>query len=110
MSDLGDIENNELNKNDLIEQFEKYNRSRTSYLGKITENIKKVNDLVTLDNQIITIKECLYKLEKYLHKLKTASQITIEFSIYENEIGKLQNKNFVLFKQKRLPKITKRRT
>ena len=32
MSNSGDIENNELIKNDLIEQLDKYKRSRTSYL------------------------------------------------------------------------------
>ena len=67
MSNSGDIENNELIKNDLIEQLDKYKRSRTSYLGKITQNINKINNLITLDNQIITINECLYKVEKYLH-------------------------------------------
>ena len=42
MSDSGDIENNELIKNDLIEQLDKYKRSRTSYLGKITQNKMKI--------------------------------------------------------------------
>ena len=40
MSDSGDIENNELIKNDLVEQLDKYKRSKTSSLGKITQNIK----------------------------------------------------------------------
>ena len=44
MSDPGDIENNELIKNDLIEQLDKYKRSRTLYLGKITQNINKINN------------------------------------------------------------------
>ena len=44
MSDSGDIENNELIKNDLIEQLDKYKRSRTLYLGKITQNINKINN------------------------------------------------------------------
>ena len=35
----GDIENNELIKNDLIKQRDKYKRSRTSYLGKITQKL-----------------------------------------------------------------------
>ena len=34
MTNSGDIENNELIKNDLIEQLDQYKRSRTSYLGK----------------------------------------------------------------------------
>ena len=86
MSNSGDIENNELIKNDLIEQLDKYKRSRTSYLGKITQNINKINNLITLDNQIITINECLYKVEKYLHKIKSVSQKMIELSTDENEI------------------------
>ena len=69
MSNSGDIENNELIKNDLIEQLDKYKRSRTSYLRKITQNNKIIN-LITLDNQITTINECLYKVEKYLHEKK----------------------------------------
>ena len=73
VSDSGDIENNELIKNDLIEQLDKYKRSRTSYLGKITQNINKINNLITLDNQII-VKE----VEKYLHKIKTVSLKMIE--------------------------------
>ena len=44
MSDSADIENNELIKNDLIEQIDKYKRSRTLYLGKITQNINKINN------------------------------------------------------------------
>ena len=44
MSDSGDIENNELIKNDLIEQLDKYKRSKTLYLGKITQNINKINN------------------------------------------------------------------
>ena len=64
MSNSGDIENNELIKNDLIEQLDKYKRRRTSYLGKITQIINKINNLITLDNQIIKISECLYKVEK----------------------------------------------
>ena len=55
MSNSGDIENNELIKNNLIEQLDKYRRRRTSYLRKITQNINKINNLITLDNQIITI-------------------------------------------------------
>ena len=73
MSNSGDIENNELIKNDLIEQLDKYKRSRTSYLGKITQNINKINNLITLHNQIVTINECLYKVEKYLDKKKSVS-------------------------------------
>ena len=61
MSDSGYIKNNELIKNDLIEQFEKYKRSRMSYLRKITQNINKINNLIFHDNQIITIKKCLTK-------------------------------------------------
>ena len=56
ISDSGDIENNELIKNDLIKQLDKHKRSRTSYLGKIIQNIDKTNNLITLDNQIKTIK------------------------------------------------------
>ena len=52
MSDLVITENNELDKNDLIEQLEKYNRSRSPYLRKITESINKINNLITFDNQI----------------------------------------------------------
>ena len=85
MSNLGDIENNELIKNDLIEQLDKYKRSRTSYLRKIPQNNKIIN-LITLDNQITTINECLYKVEKYLHKIKSVSQNMIELSTDENEI------------------------
>ena len=81
ISDSGDIENNELIKNDLIEQLDKYKRSRTSYLGKITQNISKINNLITLDNQIM-VKE----VEKYLHKIKTVSLKMIELSTDENEI------------------------
>ena len=44
MGNSGDTENNELIKNDLIEQLDKYKRSRTSYLGKITQNIDKINN------------------------------------------------------------------
>ena len=44
MSDSGDIEINELIKNDLIEQLDKYKRSKTLYLGKITQNINKINN------------------------------------------------------------------
>ena len=47
-------EDNELNKTNFIEKFQNYKRSRTSYLGKIRQNIKKLT--ITLDNQIITIK------------------------------------------------------
>ena len=65
MSNSGDIENNELIKNDLIEQLDKYKRSRMSYLRRITQNINKINHLITLDNQIITINEYLDKVEKY---------------------------------------------
>ena len=64
MSNSGDKEDNELLKNDLIEQLDKYKRSRMSYLGKITQKINKINNLISLDNQIITINECLYKVEK----------------------------------------------
>ena len=85
MSNSGDIENNELIKNDLIEQLDKYKRSRTSYLRKIPQNNKIIN-LITLDNQITTINECLYKVEKYLHKIKSVSQNMIELSTDENEI------------------------
>ena len=46
MSNSGDIENNELIKKDLIEQLDKYKRSRTSYFEVITQNI---NNLITLD-------------------------------------------------------------
>ena len=59
MSNSGDIENNELIKNDLIEQLDKYKSSRTSYLGKITQNINKINNVITFDNQMIAINECL---------------------------------------------------
>ena len=86
MSDSEDIKNNELIKNDLIEQLGKYKRSRKSYVGKITQNISKINKLITPHNQIITIKEHLYKMEKYLHKKKTVSQKMIELSTDENEI------------------------
>ena len=86
MSDSGDIENNELIKNDLIEQLDKYKRSRMSYLGKTTQNINKINNLITLDNQTIAIKECLNKMGKHLHKIKTVSQKMIEISTEENEI------------------------
>ena len=68
MNDLGDIENNELIKNNLVEQRDKYKRSKKPYLGKITQNINKINNLTTPHNQIIGLKECLYKVEKYLHK------------------------------------------
>ena len=61
MSDSGNIENNKLIKNDLSEQFEKYKRSRMSYLLKITQNINKINNLIFQDNQIITMKRCLTK-------------------------------------------------
>ena len=72
MCDSGDIENNELNKNDLTEQFEKYKRSRRLYTSeKINRNSNKINNLITLKNQIITMKKCLYKLKKDLHKIKT---------------------------------------
>ena len=80
------IANNELIKNDLIEQLDKYKRSRTSYLGKITQNIDKINNLITLENQIIVTKECLYEVEKYLHKTKTVSQKMIELLTDQNEI------------------------
>ena len=73
-SDSGDIKNNELTKNDLIKQLDKYKRSRTSYLRKITENINKINNLITLDNEMITTKECLYKVQM------------IKLSTDENEI------------------------
>ena len=59
MSDSGE--------NKKLEQFFKWTRTkrnRTSYLGKITQNISKIENSIALD-QIITIKECLYKLEKY---------------------------------------------
>ena len=82
MSNSGDIENNELIKNDLIEQLDKYKRSRTSYLRKIPQNNKIIN-LITLDNQITTINECLYKVEKYLHKIKSVSQNMTELSTDE---------------------------
>ena len=85
MSDSGDIENNELIKYNLIEQLDKYKRSRALYLGKIAQNINKIINSITLDNQIIAIKECLYKMEKYLHKLKTVSQKMIELSTGKNE-------------------------
>ena len=45
MSDSGDIENNELIKNYLIEQLDQYKRSRMSYLRKTTQNINKINNL-----------------------------------------------------------------
>ena len=61
MSDSENIENNELIKNDLSEQFEKYKRSRMSYLLKITQSINKINNLIFQDNQIITMKKCLTK-------------------------------------------------
>ena len=51
MSDSGYIENNELIKNDLSEPFEKYKRSRMSYLRKITQSINKINNLIFHDNQ-----------------------------------------------------------
>ena len=54
--------------NFLIEQFEKSKRNRTSYLGKITQNISKIENSIALENQIITIKECLYELEKVFLK------------------------------------------
>ena len=113
MSNSGDIENNELIKNDLIEQLDKYKRSRTSYLGKITQNINKINNLITLDNQIITINECLYKVEKYLHKIKSVSQKMIELSTDENEIKtitlKVTEPEFRMIQIKKSFKITKRR-
>ena len=40
----------------MIEQFQKYKRSRTSYLEKIPQNINKHNNFITLYNQIITMK------------------------------------------------------
>ena len=85
MSNSGDIENNELIKNNLIEQLDKYRRRRRSYLRKITQNINKINNLITLDNQIITINECLYKVERHLHKIKSISQKMIEHSTDEND-------------------------
>ena len=86
MSDSGDAESNELIKNDLIKQLDKCKRNRTSYLGKITQNIKKINSLIDIDYQIIKIKECLYKVEKYLHKIKTVSRKMTEHSTDVNEI------------------------
>ena len=70
MSDSGDIENNELIKNGLIEQLDKYKRSKTSYHGKIAHKINKTNNLITLDNQIEAIKKRLCKVE---NKRKTVS-------------------------------------
>ena len=68
MSDLGDIENNELIKNNIVKQRDKYKKSKKSYLGNISQNINKINNLITPQNQIIALKECLYKVEKYLHQ------------------------------------------
>ena len=63
MSDSGE--------NKKLEQFFKWTRTkrnRTSYLGKITQNISKIENSIALENQIITIKECLYELEKVFLK------------------------------------------
>ena len=113
MSNSGDIENNELIKNDLIEQLDKYKRSRASYPGKVTQNISKINNSITLDNQIITMKECLYKVEKYLHKIKSVSQKMIELSTDENIIKtitlKVTEQEFHIIQMKKSIKITKRR-
>ena len=46
MSDTGDIENKEPIKNDSIDQFEKSERIRIAYLGKITQSINKINNLI----------------------------------------------------------------
>ena len=46
MSDTGDIENKEPIKNDSIDQFEKSERIRIAYLGKITQSINKINTLI----------------------------------------------------------------
>ena len=52
-----------------------------------SQNINKINNLITLDNQIIAIKECFNKAKKYLHKTKTISQKMTELSSDENEIN-----------------------
>ena len=77
--------------NDLTEQFTKFKRSRTSYLGKITQNIAKIHCYISLRNKLEEIKECLYKLEKYLYKIKAVSQDMIESTNDENEIKAISN-------------------
>ena len=71
MSHSGDIEISRLIENDVIKQLDKYKSSKTSYLENITQNINKVNNLITLDNQTTAIKECLHKEEKHLIKKKS---------------------------------------
>ena len=84
-SNSGDIKNNELTKNDLIKQLDKYKRSRTSYLRKITENINKINNLITLDNEMITTKECLYKVEMIKLSTDENETKTITLKVTEQE-------------------------
>ena len=70
----------------MIERFQKYKRSRTSYLEKIPQNINKHNNFITLYNQIITMKGDLSKLVKYLHEIKKVSKKSTELSTGKNEI------------------------
>ena len=44
--------------NNVTEQFTKFKRSRTTYLGKITQNITKINYYISLRNKLEEIKEC----------------------------------------------------
>ena len=72
--------------NDLTEQFIKFKRSRRSYLGKITQNINKINCYISLRYKLEEIKEFLYRLGKYLYKIKVLSQDIIESTNDKNEI------------------------
>ena len=100
-SDSGDIKNNELTKNDLIKQLDKYKRSRTSYLRKITENINKINNLITLDNEMITTKECLYKVEMIKLSTDENETKTITLKVTEQEFCIIEIKKSIKNYKKR---------
>ena len=78
--------------NDLTEQFIKFKRSRTSYLGKITQNINKINYHISLRYKLEEIKELLYELENYQYKIKVLSQDIIESTNDENETKAISDK------------------
>ena len=68
ISNFNKIPNDVLN--DTIQEIIILKRSRTFYLGKITQNINKINYYISLKNKLNEIKECLYKLESTCIKSK----------------------------------------
>ena len=67
IDNLNEIPNGENQINEKIFTFKK---SRTSYLGKITQNINKINYYITQNDKLPDINLFLHKLQNICTKLK----------------------------------------